>query len=198
MEIRKSTLEDLPRIMEIYAYAREFMARTGNPNQWGPRKWPPESLIREDIAAGKSYVLECEADSANSEEVAFEREKSSECSPVIANHTGSKRIAAVFFYNVGDDPTYDVIEDGEWVGRSPYGVVHRIATDGSVRGAGKYCINWCFEQCGHLRIDTHADNKVMQKTLRTLGFTYCGIIHVYEDNDPRLAFEKVTAKAEEK
>ena len=36
MRIRKTTESDFDRIMEIYAYAREFMARTGNPNQWGP------------------------------------------------------------------------------------------------------------------------------------------------------------------
>ena len=42
--------------MEIYAYAREFMARKGNPNQWGPTNWPPEALIHNDIIEGTSYV----------------------------------------------------------------------------------------------------------------------------------------------
>ncbi len=32
--IKKAQAGDLPRILEIYAYAREFMKRTGNPNQW--------------------------------------------------------------------------------------------------------------------------------------------------------------------
>ena len=36
MEIRKTTEKDFPRVMEIYAYARDFMAKTGNTNQWGP------------------------------------------------------------------------------------------------------------------------------------------------------------------
>ena len=49
MKIRKATEEDFNRIMEIYAYARAFMAKTGNPNQWGPTKWPPEALIHDDI-----------------------------------------------------------------------------------------------------------------------------------------------------
>jgi len=48
-------------------------------------------------------------------------------------------------------------------------------------------------QCGHLRIDTHGDNVVMQRVLEGLGFTRCGIIYIEEDNDPRIAFEKVTA-----
>jgi hypothetical protein len=30
----------------------------------------------------------------------------------------------------------------------------------------------------------------MQGMLEKLGFTHCGTIYVYEDNDPRLAYEK--------
>ena len=56
MNIRKSTEQDLERMMEIYAYARRFMAENGNPNQWGPTNWPPEQLIRSDIKTGNSYV----------------------------------------------------------------------------------------------------------------------------------------------
>ena len=74
--------------------------------------------------------------------------------------------------------------------RSPYGVVHRIASDGSVHGTGSFCLNWAYAQCGHLRIDTHGDNIVIQNLLKKLGFVFCGIIYVQEDNDPRLAFEK--------
>ena len=36
MLIRHATEEDFLRMMEIYAYARQFMADHGNPNQWGP------------------------------------------------------------------------------------------------------------------------------------------------------------------
>ena len=32
-QIRNAEREDLPRIEEIYAYARSFMAQSGNPNQ---------------------------------------------------------------------------------------------------------------------------------------------------------------------
>ena len=58
MQIRHATEEDFPRMMEIYAYARQFMANHGNPNQWGPTNWPPEALIHQDIAQGCSYVCE--------------------------------------------------------------------------------------------------------------------------------------------
>ena len=167
MRIRRSTLRDLDRIMAIYADARRFMAEHGNPNQWGPTNWPPEALIRQDIAEGNSYV--CEND---------------------AGH-----VAGTFFYTCGEDiePTYREITDGAWLDGSPYGVVHRIAADGSEKGVGAFCIGWAYRQCGHLRIDTHGDNRVMQNLLGKLGFIHCGTIYVEEDDDPRLAYEKPRA-----
>ena len=100
-----------------------------------------------------------------------------------------------FFFIHGQDiePTYREITDGAWLDDSPYGVVHRIAGDGSEKGIGVFCINWAFEQCGHLRIDTHGDNIVMQNLVKKLGFVHCGTIYVEEDNNPRLAFEKTAA-----
>ncbi|MDO5109274.1 MAG: N-acetyltransferase, partial [Erysipelotrichaceae bacterium] len=65
---------------------------------------------------------------------------------------------------------------------------------GTVKGAGSFCIRWALGQCGHLRMDTHGDNYVMQNMLKKLGFTYCGIIYVEQDNDPRLAFEIIEDK----
>lgn len=56
MEIRHAVKEDIHEIMRIYEYARRFMAEHGNPDQWGPTNWPPEALIRQDIANGSSYV----------------------------------------------------------------------------------------------------------------------------------------------
>lgn len=99
------------------------------------------------------------------------------------------RIAGTFFFDAGEaiEPTYAVIEDGAWIADGPYGVVHRIAA----RGCGRLCLDWAFARCGHLRIDTHPDNRPMQRLLEKCGFKYCGIIHVAQDNDPRLAFEKV-------
>ena len=58
------------------------------------------------------------------------------------------------------------------------------------KGIGAFCIQWAFEQCGHLRIDTHGDNTVMQNLVKKLGFVHRGTIYVEEDDFPRLAFEK--------
>ena len=164
MKIRHSTEEDLDRIMEIYGYARRYMAEHGNPNQWGPTNWPPEDLIHSDIQSGHSYVC--------------------------VNDEGA--VIGTFYFIQGNDiePTYRNITDGAWLDDGSYGVVHRIAGDGSERGIGAFCINWAFEQCGHMRIDTHGDNVVMQNLLKKLGFVHCGTIYVEEDDYPRLAFEK--------
>ena len=165
MRIRKSTEQDVPRMMEIYSYARKFMAEHGNPNQWGPTNWPPEERIHDDIRKRNSYVC--------------------------VNDEG--KVIGTFYFICGKDiePLYREITDGAWMDDSAYGVVHRIAGDGSEKGIGAFCINWAFDQCGHLRIDTHGDNVVMQNLVRKLGFTHCGTVSVEEDNYPRLAFEKV-------
>ncbi len=160
MKIRKTRPEDLSEVMEIYARARGFMARTGNPTQWGST-YPEEMLIREDIAQGISYVAECDG-----------------------------RIETVFMYKAGEDPTYRVIEGGSWQNDEPYGVIHRIASRGEVKGAGSRCIQWGFEQCGNLRMDTHDDNRVMQHVLEKNGFERCGRIYL-EDGSPRIAYQKL-------
>lgn len=159
MEIRKTKREELDRVMEIYAHARQFMVEHGNPHQWGFTK-PSKEQIVTDIEQGNSYVC-------------MEQEE----------------IAAVFFYKEGVDPTYVNIYDGTWLNDKPYGVVHRIAAAGTVKGAGSFCLNWAFKQCGNLKIDTHKDNIVMQSTLKKNGFQYCGIIYL-EDGDERLAFHR--------
>ena len=163
MDIRHAEARDLARMMALYEHARRFMAEHGNPNQWGPTRWPPEDLLRRDIAQGNSYLC-----------------------------VQGDRIVGTFFFAMGPDiePTYRRIEDGAWRDPSPYGVVHRLAGDGSVRGTGAFCLDWAYRQCGHLRVDTHGDNQVLQNLLGKLGFVHCGTIYVEEDPYPRLAYEK--------
>jgi hypothetical protein len=55
--IRKAVWADFDRILEIYRIAREFMAKTGNPTQWGTN-YPPISMLEGDIPAGNLYVVE--------------------------------------------------------------------------------------------------------------------------------------------
>lgn len=163
MNIRHAAENDIPQMMKLYEYARRFMSEHGNPNQWGPAEWPPSALIRSDIADGHSYVC-----------------------------TDGGRIVGTFFFRQGEDiePTYRVIEHGAWLTDAAYGVIHRLAGSGEAHGIGDLCLGWAWEQCRHLRADTHQDNRIMQHLLRKNGFVQCGIIHTAEDHTPRLAYEK--------
>ena len=162
MEIRKTRACEIDRLMDIYAHARRFMAEHGNPLQWGPTCWPPRRLLEEDVEKGRSYVCV---------------------------HEG--RIVGTFCFLSGEapEPCYENITEGAWRWPGPYGVVHRIASDGTVRGTGRFCLAWALEACGHLRIDTHGDNAVMQRMLEGMGFVRTGTVHVEEDDMPRLAYE---------
>ena len=161
--IRPTEEADLPRVMVMYAIDRSYMRQTGNASQWGT-DYPPESLIREEIAAGHSFG--CENDAGK---------------PV-----------GTFCFIIGEDPTYHEIFGGEWLDEGEeYGTVHRIASSGEEKGVGDACIRWCLARHPNIRVDTHRDNRAMQHIIEKLGFSYRGIIHV-EDGSERLAYQKST------
>ena len=173
MRIRKADPSELERIMELYRHARTFMAANGNPSQWGTA-YPGRELVEADLRNGDLYVCE--------EEDAPERGCDSR-----------KRLTAVFYYRVTDDPAYRRIWQGTWLNDRAYGVVHRITSDGTVKGTAGFCLDWAFRQCGNLKIDTHRDNHIMQHLLEKKGFTYCGIIHT-DNGAERLAYQKSSQK----
>ena len=125
-------------------------------------QWSPtgqaEAGITEDISLGRCYVMEDE-----------------------------EGIYGVFALVLGDDPTYAYIE-GAWQDDSPYGTIHRIASDGTHRGVLAECVQWSMAQIPHLRIDTHESNLTMRGAIEKLGFDYCGTIYI-ADGTPRRAYE---------
>lgn len=159
MQIRKTKEADLEILLKLYESARMFMASHGNPTQWG-NTYPPINLLAQDIQEGNSYVCE-------------EHEK----------------IIGTFFYRVGPDDSYTRIYNGQWLDESPYGVVHRITSDGTIKGTASFCLDWALRQCGNLRIDTHRDNIIMQHMLDKSGFTYCGIIYL-DNGSERIAYQR--------
>ena len=101
---RGATRSDLPEILKIYARARETMAAAGNPAQWGT-SFPPEELLKEDIDSNRLFV-----------------------------YLVNGELEAVFAFILGPDPTYAVIEDGQWLNDTlPYGTIHRLASAGTLR-----------------------------------------------------------------
>ena len=148
MLVRKATQSDYNRIMEIYEIARSFMAETGNPHQWGDLGYPYPDLIKEDIEKQRLLVI-------------------------IENET----VEGVFFWSLGADPTYVEI-DGQWLNDKPYGVIHRIAGSGRVKGILKTAVEYGLQFSDSIKIDTHVDNTVMQSALEKLGFKYCGMVYL--------------------
>ena len=169
MQIRKTTTADLDAVMQIYTEARAFMSANGNPDQW--KNGPHRELIEKDIKENKSHVCVDNTDT----------------------------IIAVFYFAVECESVYDTLE-GKWLigednpngdNSDTYGVIHRIAKGAnSPRGVGRFCIDWCFEQCGNVKIDTHEANVPMLRLLDDLGFTRCGIVY-YSDGGERIAFQKL-------
>lgn len=165
MLIRNATMAELDAIMQVYAAARQTMRGSGNPTQW-QNNYPPEDIIVNDIQQGQCYV--CVENAA---------------------------ICAVFMTAAHPDPCYAVIENGSWKNNAPYAVIHRVASNGTVKGVLAHCIAFCKRLASeqglcNLRIDTHADNHAMQHLLAKNGFEACGIVYM-RDHSPRLAYQLV-------
>ena len=152
-------MEDFPCLLKLYEGARAFMRDHGNPNQWGTTTPEPRKL-QQDIENRDLYVLEDE-----------------------------KGIHGAFFFKIFEDPTYSRIEGGDWHHRCPYGVLHRVAGDGS-GGILSGAVSYAEKQIPCLRIDTHAENKPMQGAILKQGFRECGIIYT-EKGDPRIAYDRL-------
>lgn len=127
--------------------------------------YPPEEYLQEDIFLSRLYVCE-------EEDI----------------------LHGVFLFAVTDDPTYHYIE-GAWLNDEPYGVIHRIASDGVKKGIFRMVEEFCKEKMAeqnvtNLRIDTHEDNKTMQHLIEKCGFERCGIIYL-ANGSPRIAYQLV-------
>ena len=159
MEIRKSNPENINEIMSCIETARNLMRESGNLIQW-TNGYPSQELMLESIENGFNFLI-------------FENDV----------------VVATFDFIIADDPNYSIIENGTWLNDEKYGVIHRLASNGKVKGVAQFCFEWCFSQFPNIRIDTHGTNIPMQKVLEKLGYEKCGIIYV-ADGTPRLAFQK--------
>lgn len=146
--IRLAKIEDMNRIMEVYAIARRYMADNGNAGQWGASH-PPREMLEQDIRNGQLFA-----------------------------DTEGDEIHGVFMFAIGPEPTYSYIEDGAWKNDELYGTIHRIAGDGVMRGVFGRCLEFCKGRISNVRIDTHSNNHTMRHLIEKSGFKRCGIIYV--------------------
>jgi N-acetylglutamate synthase-like GNAT family acetyltransferase len=165
MEFRKAYESDIERIMDIISQAQAYFKAQGI-NQW-QNNYPNPEIVRKDIEGENGYILMKDNSVVATVAVSFDGEK-----------------------------TYKTIYDGKWITDGEYAVIHRLAVDNRYKGSGlssvilgnieKMCLGRGIRS---IKVDTHKENKSMQKMLSKNGFKYCGIIFL-EDKSPRIAFEK--------
>ena len=159
--IRKSTLADLPTILNLRDQAREIMRSYGNIYQW-PDGYPRDDMFLKDIELDGSHVMLDE----------------------------QGKIVGTFALLPSPEVTYNVIYDGQWLNDDPYHVIHRIASTPDSHGVLDFLLDYCESRVSNIRIDTHEANVIMRKGLEKHGYQYCGIIYLLDGN-ARLAFQKV-------
>ena len=168
--IKRSTKNDIDRIMIILGEARQKMGQLGI-DQW-QYGYPSRDIIKDDVSIGRSYAIREEENG---------------------------EIYGTFFVEDRGEPTYDKIYDGEWLtgDDAKYIAVHRVAVCNEKRGSGLANSIFAFaeERCreagvGSIRIDTHRGNIPMRKFLDKNGFVQCGIIYL-GTGEERIAYEKL-------
>ncbi|MBQ8174828.1 MAG: GNAT family N-acetyltransferase [Clostridia bacterium] len=165
--IRRTTEADIPAVLAIWEDGRRALAEAGV-DQWADG-YPNEEILREDIAAGQSYLV-----------------------------LVSRTPAAVATIRPEADIDYEEIAEGTWLSQKKYCAVHRIATCASMKRMGlasfimENAARIARENgCVSLRIDTHDDNRTMQAFLERNGFVRCGRIRLHRSGKMRVAFEKL-------
>ena len=158
--IRKAVESDLLDIKSIVAKARELMKASGNVNQWVDG-YPSREVLLSDIRSGNAYLL-------------LREDKAVAYSAMID----------------APDTIYNSLAEGNWLNDESYGVLHRVASNGEAKGVFKEILLYASEHYSNIRIDTHHDNKIMQRLLEQNGFVYCGVIFL-GDGSPRLAYQRI-------
>lgn len=166
--IKKSVVADIPVIMQLLECGRQKMRANGNLEQWTDGN-PKQPLIEADINNGNSYILEEDG-----------------------------KAVATFAFIEGPDITYNNIYEGKWKENTlPYHVIHRMASLHGVHGVFKDILEYCFERCNNIRIDTHRQNSIMRNALSKYGFEYCGIIYLLGGAE-RLAYQQTRIESNNK
>ena len=93
-------------------------------------------------------------------------------------------IFACFVFTIGFEKEYEA----KFPSNDKYGVIHRVASDGSKSGIVERIVDFAKGKVNLLRIDTHEDNKTMQRAIERQNFKRIGIIYL-EDKSPRILYE---------
>ena len=138
-----------------------------------PDQWQagyPDLCLEEDMEKGQLYVLTDEGD----------------------------RPHAFFAFILGKEPAYAAI-DGAWLNDRPYGTIHRLGSDGTMKGVFTQCLDFCKTISPDIRADTHEKNLTMRHLLEKHGFVRCGTVNLElrEGDTRRIAYQYVPQYATE-
>lgn len=163
--VRPGVVKDVPAILEIIASARQFLG-SQNIDQWQGR-YPDEAAVQADIDAETNRVLVVDG-----------------------------QVAGTASLIDGPDPFYKRIDGAGWQGNGPYMMIHRFALSGRVRGQqlSRFFMSNLISEAyaaGYrdLRIDTHAQNQIMQHVILGNGYQYRGIVYLDEPVPERNAYQ---------
>lgn len=157
--IRLATLDDIETLKDIFVAAKNTMRKDGNMNQWTEVDYPICYTLK-DIEKKTCYVVEDDG-----------------------------VITATFVFQLGEEPTYKIIDNGNWLNDEPYATVHRIASNGKTKDIFGIMLKFAKPFNVDIRIDTSFENKRMTHLIKKHNFTYCGTIYI-RDGSPRDAYQK--------
>jgi ribosomal protein S18 acetylase RimI-like enzyme len=163
-QFRKALTNEKDQIWRILKDAIH-RRKKDNSNQWQDG-YPNRDIIQNDLDQGYGFVL-----------------------------TTNDQIIGYCALLINDEPEYLKI-NGKWLSNKNFIVFHRLAIGKEFlnKGLAKKMVNFIEEfaisnQIFSIKADTNHDNIPMLKLFKSLGYTFCGIVH-FRDS-PRKAFEKL-------
>ena len=170
MNFRKSTFDDVDRILEIIEKAKIELRKLGL-DQW-QKGYPDREVIENDVKNGISYVLE---------EI-------------------SKKIVGTIVLLPKKEEPYSKIEgkwitNDDYIVIHRLAVDSEIKNKGIATKILEFSEKECIKnKILSIKTDTHESNEPMKKFLEKNGFSYCGVIYLDREPDvgeKRIAYEKI-------
>ena len=166
MTFRKTTAEDIDRVMEIIAQGKAYLKASGV-DQWQD-DYPDEEVIKQDVVDGYGYVLEREGSVVGTVALSFDGE------PWYDNIYDGKWLTNGDFLVIHRLAVSDDVRGTD-------------AASVIMKQAEELCV---FRDVKSIKIDTHEDNVIMQKFIKKNGFEYCGMVILGSEGE-RLCYELV-------
>lgn len=163
--VRRACLEDLPRILEIFAIAKQILKESNSP-QW-QNGLPNQNTFKQDILKKECFVLIVNQEIAGMATIQLGPDPNYH---KIYKGSWQEDVAYRVIHRVAIDRKYQGMHLNELFFSN--------------------LLTLCAQDTNRIRIDTHPLNYRMQHILAKFNFSYCGIIEVDDPADPqRKAYE---------